>query len=493
MRDLGRRPPPVAVIERDRFIDTLRAGSVLAVLLGHWTMTTVVWSDGRIIGESALAVVPESHLATWILQVMPLIFFAGGFANARSLERHDGSYPAYLRTRLRRLLQPVLAFVGVWLTIGTVSDLLPLPDPNLLERSADIAALPFWFIGVYLVVVALAPVMLRAHVRWRWGVVVVLIAGAASVDILVYGFGVEAAGFANFAFVWLLPHQLGFFYAERKPDRRGVLWAGAGTGLGTLILLTALFEYPVSLIIVPGAERSNTEPPSLALVAASVWLISAALLLRPLLRRTTARWVDAVNRVPLTMYVWHISALPVAVGVLYPLGFPQHPPGSPSWWLWRPLWIVTLALALAAIVAVVRRFEVHPQPGPVEDFGGATVVVAGVAVIILAVSLLGFGVTGFNSPAADFGENLLGFELNPLVNLIHLGFGLALLTAAYTSRPASITLGVGLILLATGLAGAGDGVPLLATNRASAVVQIGLGAAALAGGIAAGLQTRRNP
>ena len=87
-------------------------------------------------------------------------------------------------------------------------------------------------------------------------------------------------------------------------------------------------------------------------------------------------------------------------------------------------------------------------------------VVTGVAVIILAVSLLGFGVTGFNSPAADFGENLLGFELNPLVNLIHLGLGLALLIAAYTSRPASITLGVGLILLAIGLAGAGDGVPL---------------------------------
>jgi len=41
----------------------------------------VVVQDGHIIGANALTSIPALQLATWLLQVMPLFFVAGGFSN----------------------------------------------------------------------------------------------------------------------------------------------------------------------------------------------------------------------------------------------------------------------------------------------------------------------------------------------------------------------------------------------------------------------------
>jgi len=84
------RPPPVTFAERvsaatapdrDRFIDAVRAGSLLIVVLGHWLMATVVGREGHITGANALTTIPALQLATWLLQVMPLFFIAGSFSN----------------------------------------------------------------------------------------------------------------------------------------------------------------------------------------------------------------------------------------------------------------------------------------------------------------------------------------------------------------------------------------------------------------------------
>ena len=56
--------------ERDIFIDVLRVLAVLIVVVGHWATTTVIWEEGRISVENALSLIPESHVATWLLQVM---------------------------------------------------------------------------------------------------------------------------------------------------------------------------------------------------------------------------------------------------------------------------------------------------------------------------------------------------------------------------------------------------------------------------------------
>lgn len=465
--------------DRDPFIDFLRVASVLVVVLGHWTATSVRWDDTGIIGDNALAAIPESHPATWLFQVMPLLFFIGGFANARSLARHS-TYLDFLKTRLRRLLYPTLVFVAVWLVVGVAAELLPLPHPNLVDRGADIAALPFWFVGLYVVVVAVAPAMLRLHRRWGWRVPAVLTLGVVAVDVLTYPLDLAGFGVANYAFVWLLPHQLGFFYDDTKKVGSSRLWGVAAGGLTTLILLTSVGEYPVSMIFVPGADRGNTEPPSLAIVAVSAVLISVALIARPWIERRRDGWISRLNEVPLSMYLWHVSAIPIAVAVLYPLGFPQHPIGSSGWWLWRPVWLLALSGALAVIVMAVARFEIHPDPATLDvEPDRRRIPLALLGVVIVAVALLGFGVTGFNRPLAATGEGLLGFTMNPLLNTVHLAVGLTVLLVIFRARRAILPAAAvaGSVLLTIGLVGLDEGFAAFGSNPATSTVDLMLGGA----------------
>ena len=465
-------------MERDRFIDTMRVAAVLVVVFGHWTATSVKWGDDGIVGDSALAAIKESHPATWLLQVMPLLFYVGGFANGRSFAQHT-TYLGYLRTRLQRLLRPTLVFVAVWMIVAVVGDILPLSLPNLLDRGADIAALPFWFVGLYVVVVAIAPAMLQLHRRWRWRVPLVLACGTVVVDVLVHVLGLSGFGVFNYFFVWLLPHQVGFFHDERPPVPPARLWAIGIGGLTGLITLTTIGGYPVSMVFVPGADRGNTEPPSLAIVALCAFLIAGALLARPWLDERGGNWVARLNRVPLSLYLWHVSAIPIAVAILYPLGFPQHPIGSTEWWLWRPVWLLTLACVLTAIVAAVARFEIHPdavtpQLAPDRRRGP----LAGIGVTLVAISLLGFGVTGFNRPLADTGEGLLGFTLNPALNTLHLIIGLVVLFAVQAVGSGALTsmAGAGATLLVIGLAGMQGGFNQLGSNIPTATLDVAIGA-----------------
>ena len=71
---------------RDRYVDLLRVASLGTVVLGHWLMAAVT-GDG--VGN-LLAVVPGLQMLTWVLQIMPVFFFVGGFSHAlsyRSLRR----------------------------------------------------------------------------------------------------------------------------------------------------------------------------------------------------------------------------------------------------------------------------------------------------------------------------------------------------------------------------------------------------------------------
>lgn len=459
---------------RDVFLDTLRVAAVLVVVAGHWATTAVIWEKGQIAGENALSVIPESHLATWLLQVMPLVFFVGGFANARSLARHSGDYLPYLRTRLVRLLTPTVAFMAVWLVVGVVAEALPLPEPNVVERAADVAALPFWFLGLYVVVVALAPPLWRLHERFGWWVPVVLMVGAVAVDVLVHGLAYDTIGVANYAFVWLLPHQFGFFYADGRLERVSGWVAGAVAAVGLLGLVVAVTVggYPVSMIGVPGENRWNTDPPSLPLVALTLWLIGLALLARPWIRSWTLRMrllVRRLNSITLTLYLWHVSALAIAAAVVYPVGFPRSETGSALWWATRPLWLAVLIPFLLLLVFGFRRFEVHPAPQMIPRFADqrARHVAAGIGVVSLALGILGLGVTGFDHVATEFGESVLAFSTNPLQNILHVAVGLGVLWAAYL--PGSVVPGAAaasVLYLLLGTTGWSTGITLLAMNPA---------------------------
>ena len=70
--------------ERNRYVDFLRAASILVVVVGHWLMSAPQMLTGDFRVDFLLTAAPWTGYLTWILQVMPIFFLVGGYANAVS-------------------------------------------------------------------------------------------------------------------------------------------------------------------------------------------------------------------------------------------------------------------------------------------------------------------------------------------------------------------------------------------------------------------------
>ncbi|MFN2588760.1 MAG: acyltransferase [Actinomycetota bacterium] len=422
LAELAAATPPT----RDRYVDFLRAFSIAVVVLGHWLVAIVYLERGELSGASALDQIPAARILTWVLQVMPLFFFVGGFSNLtswRATGREGGDYFAFVSGRVDRLMRPCAAFIGIWVALAVA---LHLAAPSLagqLRPALAIIAKPLWFVAVYLIVIALAPAMLRLHDRFGLGVPVAMAAAAATVDFLRLALDVPLIGYLNFAFVWLFAHQLGFFYCDGRfgtvPARRLAVFAAAG--LLALVTLTQLGPYSTSMVGVDDGRVSNNDPPSVCIVAHGMWLISAAMLAR----RPVTRWLQgaaawraviAANASIMTVFLWHLTALLAGVLVLYPLGFPQPDGGTAEWWLLRPVWLALIAVLLVPFVVAFGRFERGRTPRRSAARGSVLRAAAGIGV--LTGGMAGFATAGFGNVAAAGGA---------LTNAAFVGTGILLL------------------------------------------------------------------
>ena len=116
-------------------------------------------------------------------------------------------------------------------------------------RSTVLLFGPLWFLVVYLVITALTPVMRSLHLRFGIASIAVMAFLAAGVDVLHFAGEEPLAGWLNMAFVWLIAHQLGFFYADGTlaRARRRTHPAIALGGLAALLVLTHVGAYPKSM------------------------------------------------------------------------------------------------------------------------------------------------------------------------------------------------------------------------------------------------------
>jgi fucose 4-O-acetylase-like acetyltransferase len=381
---------------RDRYVDFLRATSIVAVVFGHWFIGIIWWQHGIIRDTSAIGLTSWLWLATWFLQVMPIFFFVGGFSNmvtCRSYERRGESSWAFVKSRLVRLLRPSLVFLGVWTVVQVGLHLADIGAPagirlwgdtrmlrGVLPPAATIPFGPLWFLAVYLIIVCIAPVTIRLHRRFGIRVPIVMVVATILIDVVGFGFAHPGLRYLNIVPVLLLPHQLGHFYADgtltRQPRR--VFVAMAAAGLAGLILLTNpwIFEpfadryrwfpgigyYPKSLLGTDIEPFSNAYPPTVCFMLAGIWVIGLAMLLRP----AVSRWLDragpwraviVTNGMIMTLFLWHMTAYLVAILILWPLGFGHEHDSTARWWLERPLWELGPGLLLLGIVTAVGRFE----------------------------------------------------------------------------------------------------------------------------------------
>src|SRR4051794_28905202 len=66
---------------RDRSVDFLRAVSITVVVLWHWVFSITHWNaHGALTMPNPIGHTPALWFLTWILQIMPLFLFVGGFA-----------------------------------------------------------------------------------------------------------------------------------------------------------------------------------------------------------------------------------------------------------------------------------------------------------------------------------------------------------------------------------------------------------------------------
>jgi len=346
---------------RDVYVDFLRALSLVVVVVWHWGFTILEITPTTVSPNSPIATTWGMWALTWVLQVMPVFFFVGGYTHRLAFDDYEpGASRRFLRKRVSRLLPPALGLTGLWVGVGFIIE--ATVDPAWTWSAVILVLSPLWFLIVYLILVALAPLAIRAH--WKWGelVIIWLVGLAAVFDVLRFTQGRGWAAWLNFIVIWGLAHQLGFFYDRFIKASKRVGWMFLWGGLFSLIALTNMGFYPRSVVGVPEDRFSNMGPPTLAIVGLIILQVGLVILLKDTVTarlETNARWRKVfgwVNANSLPLYLMHGSGMAVAIGVIY-LATGYLPPAEANleWWLTRPLWLAAPAVFTYPFLLAFRR------------------------------------------------------------------------------------------------------------------------------------------
>lgn len=338
-------------------IDLARVLALVVVVLGHLTLAVVDTGDDGGIRTANLLELRPSWAWVAVVAPMPVFFAAGGWANATA--SLPGAAP-----RLRTLTGLAAAVVAAWSSLVVVAEVVA-GDPGIVADGARVATQPLWFLAAYL---PLAAAGRRVATTLAGRLVPVLAGGLgllAAVDIVRFGLdGPDWPGWIGFPIAWGLPWVLGAWWRGRHEvggidERRTGLLLLLGGGAAAAILVVAA-GYEAALIDTGGSTRSNTTPPTLYTAVVGAAQTGVLLLVaRPLdcVAGRIGRLLATAGELAVGVYVWHLSALALVVGVVS-LGVPLPERLTTGWWLVRPLWwvaVLGVTAALVAITEVVRR------------------------------------------------------------------------------------------------------------------------------------------
>ncbi len=439
-RELASMAPP----ERNRWVDFLRALSIMAVVIGHWLMAGLYVDEAGALQRGDLLETENwVQWITWGFQVMPVFFLVGGYSNGVSWDAtlrkaepgQTGVYRDWLASRVQRLIAPTFPVLLLWAVLAVVMTQVGL-DRVQIRMATEAALIPVWFLAVYLIVTACTPLAKKAWDRFGWLSFAVYIPLAMATDWLTFSVGVEYINFTNFLWVFLAIHQLGFAWRDGRFDNRLFAFATFAIGLAILISITVYGFYPVSMVSAPGGF-SNSLPPTLALFALGVTQVGLVLALEPLGRKMLDNltiWTATVlmNGMIMTVYLWHLTAFVLVMAVLW-VGFGgwglDAVPGTADWWTSRPLWIGIYVLALLPMIAIFARHE--------RTFtairGGRTVPKARV---VLGVFLICAGLAATAAVTIASPDSWSGIRLSvvaaPFIGAALLGFGPAYMPSRKT-------------------------------------------------------------
>jgi hypothetical protein len=385
---------------RDRFIDAVRAGALMVVVLGHWLATLPRVDQATTVGnDHLLHVWPAAGYMTWVLQVVPLFVLVSA---AATTSPQPGATLSWWAGRAQRLARPTATYLAVLagLHFYASSDVEVSFFTGLFSDSLTVH---LWFIVMLLLVQAALPLAHRLDARW--GLVAVgsmitvavladtsrfLLAGGGSFGDLGLTVSTAPAGFGwiNVVAIWLVPQQLGIAWkAGRLHGRRaGAALVAGGVGFA---LACVQLGYPISMVgsdLETGA--SNVLPPTVALLGIMAIQTGLVLLLEDPIRRwlqNRTRWkvVQIVGALGMPLYLWHKLAELPALWAANRLGIvvDRALPGDPGFWAGRGVWIGLCAVASVPVIVAVVAFEKNRRSSVPQTAVAWRLFVGGAAVV----------------------------------------------------------------------------------------------------------------
>ena len=218
------------------------------VVIWHWVFTILELSAESVSPSNPIGFTRGMWAITWILQVMPIFFFVGGYTHRLAFDNYEkGTSRRFLKRRTKRLLVPALGLITSWVALGFI--LRRALDAAWTWPAVILVLSPLWFLVVYLVLVAIAPLAIRAH--WR------LLAVAGVVPMLVM-----TAREGRYVVLPLIGDDLGL----------GATAVGAIVTVGTA---ADLLLFPVAGWTMDRYGRLAAMLPSFGLIALGVLLVAA--------------------------------------------------------------------------------------------------------------------------------------------------------------------------------------------------------------------------
>jgi peptidoglycan/LPS O-acetylase OafA/YrhL len=395
---MAAKTPP----DRNRYVDLLRAVSIMIVVIGHWTIATAWYVDGDLTPGHLLKSHPQTQWLTWLFQVMPIFFIVGGYSNAVSLEsakRKGIGYAGWLAARLHRLVSPLLLLLVVWAATAVAMKLVDT-RPAVVQFTSQAALIPTWFLAIYTMLVLLAPVVYKFWRHFGFASFFVFVALAAITDTAFFAADIKWLGWTNYFWVWLAVHQLGFAWRDGRIGGVGVRLGISAVGLAVLYSLVYWGPYPLAMVGSPDKLLSNTLPPKITLLALGLFQFGLLMAFEVPMRRALQNlrlWTATVliNSMIMTIYLWHITVMVIIGSVLYVsggFGFGLEP-GTSEWWMTRPVWICVLMVFLLPVALLLSPLERRSRPADA-NVPAAASQIGGAVMICLGISMLamwGFG------------------------------------------------------------------------------------------------------
>lgn len=378
--EIAAQTPP----DRDRAIDVIRIVALVGVVIGHTVMATSIIEDGVLHWDNLLATSVVFQALTWVLQIMPLFFFAGAAASMNSW-RPGISWGGWLMKRCTRLFRPVFYYLGFWaVTLAVLYRVLPI---HVYQPIAGVSIQLLWFLGAYVLMLAAMPLLYRIRT------VAQLTIGVGAIYTLVLLVDVVRLPVADMAWlgylnltVWLIPGMFGVAY------RRGLFNVGAAAWLGVSLLsvnlaLVALGPYEISLVGIEGQRIANMTPPSLLLAGHTIMMCAFVIAAAPAIGRWARRpwvwWLTAIgNSGAMTLYLWHMPVLLLMHLLFDLLGLPRYP-GQPNMVVLSVIQTAIMIAAMSAAFLVLRPLENNLLPG----WDGAAALTPGVRSAAIGVLL----------------------------------------------------------------------------------------------------------